>query len=1083
MVAGVNLEAANVHAEKNGKVQVDISAEVTDELINKITTNGGSIIYPSKENHSIRALIDLSTAETIAGYKEVKFIEPAVLPETVGNGRLGPSKRTSQNSTTFSVIKPAPHPLLPRPSLAVRKNRIKNAIQKYLQEHQEYNQPVLNAGIANSEGDASHRADAARSRYGYLGQGVKIGVLSDSYNALGGAAADILNDDLPGTGNPYGNITPVTVVQDYGSGQDEGRAMLQIVHDLAPKAQLFFATAFVSEASFADNIVALRSTYGCDIIIDDIYYFDEPVFQDGMVANAVNTVTAAGALYFSSAGNAGSVARGTAGVWEGDFNDTGSPAFGGGSKTGTIHNFGSTPANGDSIVAAAPRIYNLQWSDPWGTSTNDYDLFLLNSSGTVKASSTTIQSGSQNPYEWFNAPSFAAGDRLVVFKSATAAVRAIHLNTNRGKLKVVTPGQTHGHASAADAYCVAAIPATGAVFVSTDQVETFSSDGRRRIFYNPNGTPVTAGNFLFSTNGGIVRNKPDITAADGVTTTLPSSTGLNPFFGTSAAAPHAGAIAALLKSGNPALTPAQIRTVLTSTALDIHSPGYDNVSGYGVIQAYQAMQNVNPTPLPYINLGTATISEGSYSNNSGSVDPGELGNLVVQLTNTSMANAADVTATVTTTTPGVTITRGSSSYGTINASSSATNAITPFVFAVNSSVACGTAITFQIKITFSGGVGTLGYTFTASLGRNPVAFISSTLGSVPPSGSGYTVSSGQQTGRLVRTGTASTCAVPTGNPGYTTNTGARQYDAYTFTNTTGSSRCYNVTLKSSKGGNLYSVTYNNSGFVPSNLGNNYLAASGFSDVIQTYSFTVAAGAKFTVVVHDINVLPASNSAYTLSVYYVSCTPAPACTPVTIATSSISNGSIGTRYVQHFSASGGSGAYSYSITGTLPSGLSAAGDSLSGSPAQTGDFPITVTASDPVGCPSGSANYTLHITGDASVFDYFRTKASGNWNDVNVWESSHDNINWNAATLTPDSSANAITILNTHTITVTANVIADQVTINTGGGVIVNNGITWFIGDGEGVDLTVKGTLTLQPGGNIIFKPKASVNSEGAKTVF
>ncbi len=62
--------------------------------------------------------------------------------------------------------------------------------------------------------------------------------------------------------------------------------MLQVVHDLAPAAQLYFATADVSEAGFASNIIALRNTYGCNIIVDDVAYFDEPAFQDGIVAQA-----------------------------------------------------------------------------------------------------------------------------------------------------------------------------------------------------------------------------------------------------------------------------------------------------------------------------------------------------------------------------------------------------------------------------------------------------------------------------------------------------------------------------------------------------------------------------------------------------------------------------------------------------------------------------------------------------------------------------------------------------------------------------------------------------------------------------
>ncbi len=382
--------------------------------------------------------------------------------------------------------------------------------------------------------------------------------------------------------------------------------MLQVIHDLAPAALLYFATADVSEADFASNIKKLRAApYNCNIILDDVGYFDEPAFQDGISALSVDTVTAEGALYFSAAGNSGSLAKGTSGVFEGDFNDAGSVTFSGSSKAGTVHNFGTvaSPVNGD-IIKAEGEVYNLTWSDPFGASSNDYDLFLVSSSGTVKGSSTNVQSGTQEAYEQITPVRVVSGDRLVVFKTTAAAVRAFHLNTNRGTLTVVTNGQTTGHACAANAFCMAATPASTAfesgyptgpypgLFVSTNKVEPFSSDGPRRIFYNQNGTPITAGNLLFGTNGGTVLSKPDLTAADGVSTTFASSTGLNPFFGTSCAAPHAGAIAALILSANPSLTTAQVRTILTSSALDIEGSGYDINSGYGIIQAIQAVEAI-----------------------------------------------------------------------------------------------------------------------------------------------------------------------------------------------------------------------------------------------------------------------------------------------------------------------------------------------------------------------------------------------------------------------------------------------------------------------------------------------------------
>lgn len=98
------------------------------------------------------------------------------------------------------------------------------------------------------------------------------------------------------------------------------------------------------------------------------------------------------------------------------------------------------------------------------------------------------------------------------------------------------------------------------------------------------------------------------------------------------------------------------------------------------------------------------------------------------------------------------------------------------------------------------------------------------------------------------------------------------------------------------------------------------------------------------------------------------------------------------------------------------------------------------------------SYRLSIP--SAITDYFRTKQSGNWNDVATWESSPDGTTWSAATATPDFNANTINILNGHAVTVTANLTIDQTTINSGGAVIVNPGIVLTINDGTGTDLTI-----------------------------
>jgi len=173
---------------------------------------------------------------------------------------------------------------------------------------------VFDVGATTSQGVVQHRVDKLPG--GIDGRGITVGVMSDSYDmnpdAGTHAADDVASGDLPGTGNPLGNTTPVVVLEDFARGSDEGRAMMQIVHDLAPKSRLGFATANTGEVGFANNIRSLAGLPGAthavpgfkaDVIVDDVIYPAEPFFQDGIVAQAVDDVAKAGVSYFSSAGN------------------------------------------------------------------------------------------------------------------------------------------------------------------------------------------------------------------------------------------------------------------------------------------------------------------------------------------------------------------------------------------------------------------------------------------------------------------------------------------------------------------------------------------------------------------------------------------------------------------------------------------------------------------------------------------------------------------------------------------------------------------------------------------------------------
>ena len=526
---------SDVAVDSHGDVVVDVSGRMTTRLLSRVRDASGQVTQQVPGSGTLRIRLPLVNLDDLAGSPDVTSIAP-----------------------------PA--------------------------------RPALATGSVDSEGDTTHRAIKARSTFGVNGSGVKVGVLSDGIKSLAAARSS-------------GDLGPVTVLpgQAGPANGDEGTAMLEIVHDIAPGAKLYFATAFTSEASFANNIRALRNA-GCDIIIDDVFYYDEGVFQDGAVARAVNAVTADGALYFSSAGNSGNLDDGTSGEWQGDF----TPYT---DQSGNVWADFDPTAGVQSADSVAPVSSShpavLQWADPLGGSSNDYDLYLISADGsTILDASTNVQSGTQNPFELLVVPGTSqggAGGLLAVLNyHGAAAPRFMSLSLNRGRFAsnagftgYATAGQTAGHSAAADAFSVAATPAHNAfapgqptgpypnAFNSSNVSETFTSDGPRKMYFAPNGTPYTPGNFTSS--GGIVRQKPDITAADGVATTV---AGFQPFFGTSAAAPHAGAIAALMLQAHPGLAPAQVRSALTSTAIDIEAPGWDRDTGRGIIDAYAAVQKV-----------------------------------------------------------------------------------------------------------------------------------------------------------------------------------------------------------------------------------------------------------------------------------------------------------------------------------------------------------------------------------------------------------------------------------------------------------------------------------------------------------
>ncbi len=207
------------------------------------------------------------------------------------------------------------------------------------------------SGSVLSEGDSILGADAVRLS-GISGSGVKVGVISGGADGLA-AAQD--SGDLPN----------VTVVQTK-SGDAEGTAMLEIVHDLAPNASLgFCGLPGDTSLDFIFCVNELRNGFGADIIVDDIAFLSEPYFEDGTVAKSVKAAVASGVFYTSSAGNSAQQ------HYEATFLDYNNSGF---------HNFGAVAGSIDDIDVnfqiPPGKTLNvwLQWNEPFGGSCSDYDL-------------------------------------------------------------------------------------------------------------------------------------------------------------------------------------------------------------------------------------------------------------------------------------------------------------------------------------------------------------------------------------------------------------------------------------------------------------------------------------------------------------------------------------------------------------------------------------------------------------------------------------------------------------------------------------------------------------------------------------
>lgn len=472
---------------------------------------------------------------------------------------------------------------------------------------------VPSAGSIMTEGDPVVNADVLRGSVpGLDGTGVTIGVIADGVRGLAESQA---SGDLAVVDTTTCNVAALNpdLNPDPAAGGAEGTAILEIIHDLAPDAQLMFGNfGFSTGLAFNEAVTCLAGR--ADIVIDDIGFFGAGPY-DGTSVISANTATALNGsgrirAYITAVGN-------QAGRhYQGSFLDSGFLISSSG-DVWSAHEFAATdpqfPVEHGGLVSA-PANFNrfrlnpggratvvLVWNDPWGAASNDYDLFF--SEGTqLQPCSLDTQDGNDAPTEscaFENTGSVTRTIDIFIANYRGAAQRRVvdmfllctgcSVLGNGNNLDFTTPGSSVGNQSDAGGSPASVISVGAVRFNSPTGLEHFSGHG-----------PTEDG-----------RTKPDVVAPDNVCVT--GAGGFNAssavcqtngrrFLGTSAAAPHVAAVAALLLECNPALTRTELHDAVVNTSVDLGDPGPDQLYGFGRVDALAAALDAGfcgaPTPTP-----------------------------------------------------------------------------------------------------------------------------------------------------------------------------------------------------------------------------------------------------------------------------------------------------------------------------------------------------------------------------------------------------------------------------------------------------------------------------------------------------
>jgi hypothetical protein len=446
------------------------------------------------------------------------------------------------------------------------------------------------SGQITTSGDRILKSDNARAAFQVNGAGIKIGIISTSFDTQGQLNNDIANGELPGFSGS--SSQPVEILKDLAPGNlvadDEGRALAQIIYDIAPGAELLFHTSIgefntIDDTSYATAIAALTKA-GANIIVEDAI-IPTSIFQNGAAAQAAQNAVGQGVVVITAAGNNGNIA------YQSAYRSDGT-TFEFGGKTFEALDFDAS-ANTDffqDITATKDQtavLPLLTWSEPNGQVTSNFEMFLLNSpslptnlgDNILTISGPPSQTAIDYPLKELIYPT--AKDQkayLVIGRelNGAAAPEQIKWISNANGLDRTTKyeyiNSTAAETGSSSIFGVANLPEVITVGAA-DQNQDFSSDlATVRDYSSRNSSEIIfddSGDLIF---GGEPRTKPDIIAPDGVSTSV---AGFENFQGTSAAAPHIAGIVALMKQaagGADALSPSQVLEILQDTATPLNPP-------------------------------------------------------------------------------------------------------------------------------------------------------------------------------------------------------------------------------------------------------------------------------------------------------------------------------------------------------------------------------------------------------------------------------------------------------------------------------------------------------------------------------